>query len=65
MAGHLTARELEVLGLLVAGRSSQAAAAESVVALGTVRKQVTVVLAKPGAANRTEAVAVRWPRQLA
>ena len=57
MVEHLTARELEVLGLLAAGRSNQAIAAELVVALDTVKKHVTHVMEKLGAANRTEAVA--------
>ena len=54
---QLTARELEVLGLLAAGRSNQRIAHELVVALDTVKKHVTHVLGKLGAANRTEAVA--------
>ena len=57
MVDQLTARELEVLGLLAAGRSNQAIAAELVVSLDTVKKHVTHVLDKLGAANRTEAVA--------
>ncbi len=56
MVEHLTARELEVLGLLAAGRSNQAIASELVVTLDTVKKHVTHVLEKLGAANRTEAV---------
>ena len=54
---QLTARELEVLALLAAGRSNQRIAHELVVALDTVKKHVTHVLGKLGAANRTEAVA--------
>ena len=54
---QLTARELEVLELLAAGRSNQRIAHELVVALDTVKKHVTHVLGKLGAANRTEAVA--------
>ena len=54
---QLTARELEVLALLAAGRSNQRIAHELVVALNTVKKHVTHVLGKLGAANRTEAVA--------
>ena len=53
----LTARELEVLGMLAAGRSNQAIAGEFVVTLDTVKKHVTHVLGKLGAASRTEAVA--------
>ncbi len=57
MAEPLTDREAEVLRLLAAGRSNQRIARELVVALDTVKKHVTHVLGKLGAANRTEAVA--------
>ena len=53
----LTSRELEVLEMLAAGRSNQAIASDLVVTLDTVKKHVGHVLAKLGAANRTEAVA--------
>ncbi len=53
----LTSRELEVLEMLAAGRSNQAIARELVVTLDTVKKHVSHVLGKLGAANRTEAVA--------
>jgi LuxR family transcriptional regulator, maltose regulon positive regulatory protein len=53
----LTGRELEVLRLLAAGKSNQRIAHDLVVALDTVKKHVTHVLGKLGAANRTEAVA--------
>jgi LuxR family transcriptional regulator, maltose regulon positive regulatory protein len=53
----LTDRELEVLGLLAAGRSNQRIAEELVVTLDTVKKHVSHVMDKLGAANRTEAVA--------
>ena len=59
----LTSRELQVLGMLAAGRSNQAIAGELVVTLDTVKKHVGHVLGKLGAANRTEAVA--RARQLA
>ena len=57
MAEPLTDREVEVLRLLAAGRSNQRIAHELVVALDTVKKHVTQVLGKLGAANRTEAAA--------
>jgi LuxR family transcriptional regulator, maltose regulon positive regulatory protein len=53
----LTARELQVLAMLAGGRPNQAIAAELVVTLDTVKKHVSHVLGKLGAANRTEAVA--------
>ena len=53
----LTAREAEVLSMLAAGSSNQAIAGQLVVTLDTVKKHVTHILAKLGAASRTEAVA--------
>src|SRR5580693_5147139 len=52
----LTSRELEVLRMLAAGRSNQAIAGQLFVTLDTVKKHVSHVLGKLGAANRTEAV---------
>jgi LuxR family maltose regulon positive regulatory protein len=57
LAEPLTDRELEVLRLLAAGKSNQRIAHDLVVALDTVKKHVTHVLGKLGAANRTEAAA--------
>ena len=57
LAEPLTDREMEVLRLLAAGKSNQRIAHDLVVALNTVKKHVTHVLGKLGAANRTEAVA--------
>ena len=57
LAEPLTGRELEVLGLIAAGRSNQRIARELFVSLDTVKKHVTHILGKLGAANRTEAVA--------
>ena len=57
LAGPLTSRELEVLQMLAAGRSNQAIAGQLVVTLDTVKKHVSHVLGKLGAASRTEAVA--------
>ncbi len=52
----LTARETQVLTMLAAGKPNQAIAGELVVTLDTVKKHVSHVLGKLGAANRTEAV---------
>jgi len=57
LAEPLTDRELEVLRLIAAGRSNQRIAHDLVVALDTVKKHVTHLLGKLGAANRTEAAA--------
>jgi LuxR family transcriptional regulator, maltose regulon positive regulatory protein len=53
---QLTSREVEVLEMLAAGRSNQAIANQLVITLDTVKKHVSHVLGKLGAANRTEAV---------
>ena len=53
---QLTARELEILALLATGAPNPRIAKELVVTLDTVKKHVTHILGKLGAANRTEAV---------
>jgi LuxR family maltose regulon positive regulatory protein len=53
----LTSRELEVLQMLAAGMPNQRIARELVVSLDTVKKHVSHLLGKLGAASRTEAVA--------
>ena len=57
LVDQLTARELEILGLLAEGTPNPRIAEELVVTLDTVKKHVTHVLGKLGAANRTEAAA--------
>jgi LuxR family transcriptional regulator, maltose regulon positive regulatory protein len=52
----LSDRELEVLQLLAAGRPNQAIAEQLVVTLDTVKRHVSHLLGKLGAANRTQAV---------
>jgi LuxR family maltose regulon positive regulatory protein len=56
LVDQLTSRELEVLTMLAAGKSNQAIARQLVVTLDTIKKHVSHVLGKLGAANRTEAV---------
>ena len=56
LAEQLTARELEILVLLAAGMPNPRIAAELVVTVDTVKKHVSHLLGKLGAANRTEAV---------
>ena len=56
LAEQLTARELEVLALLAVGAPNPRIAGELVVTLNTVKKHVSHILGKLGAANRTEAV---------
>jgi LuxR family transcriptional regulator, maltose regulon positive regulatory protein len=53
----LTNRELEVLTLLAAGKPNREIADDLVVTVDTVKKHVTHILDKLGAANRTQAVA--------
>jgi LuxR family transcriptional regulator, maltose regulon positive regulatory protein len=57
LVGQLTARELEVLALLAEGAPNPRIAEQLVVSLDTVKKHVSHLLGKLGAANRTEAVA--------
>jgi LuxR family transcriptional regulator, maltose regulon positive regulatory protein len=57
LAEPLTSRERQVLKLLAEGRANRDIAAELVVTLDTVKRHVSHILAKLGAANRTEAVA--------
>jgi DNA-binding CsgD family transcriptional regulator/pimeloyl-ACP methyl ester carboxylesterase len=53
----LSAREVEVLRLLAAGKGNQHIADELVISLNTARKHVANILDKTGTANRTEAAA--------
>jgi DNA-binding CsgD family transcriptional regulator/pimeloyl-ACP methyl ester carboxylesterase len=55
-ADSLSAREVEVLKLLAAGRSNQQIADELVISLNTVRRHVSNIFDKTGAANRADAV---------
>jgi ATP/maltotriose-dependent transcriptional regulator MalT len=52
----LSGRELEVLALLGAGTPNQAIAEELVISQDTVKRHVSHILDKLGAANRTQAV---------
>jgi len=56
LAMPLSGRELEVLALLGAGKLNKAIAGELMISLDTVKRHVSHILAKLGAANRTQAV---------
>jgi LuxR family maltose regulon positive regulatory protein len=56
LVAPLTSRELEVLQLLAAGKPNPTIAEELVITLDTVKRHVTHILGKLGAANRTHAV---------
>jgi ATP/maltotriose-dependent transcriptional regulator MalT len=52
----LTARELEVLRLVVAGHSNRAIAGELIVAVGTVKAHLNSIFGKLGVTSRTQAI---------
>ena len=54
---QLSEREVEVLGLVAAGKSNPQIAQALVLSINTVERHVTHILQKTGAANRTEAAA--------
>jgi DNA-binding CsgD family transcriptional regulator/pimeloyl-ACP methyl ester carboxylesterase len=54
-AHNLSAREVEVLRLVAAGKSNQEIADELVISLNTVNRHVSNIYAKTGAANRAQA----------
>jgi DNA-binding CsgD family transcriptional regulator len=60
----LTAREVEVLGLIAIGRSNADIATALSISLNTVATHVPNILAKTGCANRTEAAAYARRRGL-
>jgi DNA-binding NarL/FixJ family response regulator len=53
----LSAREVEVLRLVAAGRSNQQIADELVISLNTVRRHVSNIFDKTGVSNRAQATA--------
>jgi len=55
--GGLTKREVEVLGLVAAGKSNREIAAELCISTNTVDRHVSNILSKTGAVNRAEAAA--------
>jgi DNA-binding NarL/FixJ family response regulator len=62
--GQLTPREQEVLGLVAQGRTNGEIGRQLFISTKTVSVHVSNILAKVGAASRTEAVAVARSRRL-
>ncbi len=54
----LTAREVEVLKLIKAGRSNQDIAGQLVISIATVKRHISNIYAKLGVESRTQAVAI-------
>lgn len=63
-AGQFTARELDVLRLLVQGKSNPEIGQELFISATTVRSHMTAILTKLNVANRTQAALVAQERQL-
>jgi two-component system NarL family response regulator len=64
MQPRLSARELDVVGLISGGANNRAIATRLGVSLSTVKAHVTRVLTKLGASNRIEAATVAFERGL-
>jgi DNA-binding NarL/FixJ family response regulator len=56
----LTARQIEVPTLVVAGESNKAIARELQVEVGTVKSRMTANMARLGATARTQAAGIQW-----
>ena len=63
-AGGLTARELEVLGLVASGKSNRAIAADLVISEKTVARHVSNIFAKLGVSSRSAATAYAYEHDL-
>lgn len=60
----LSARELEVLRLIAAGRSNKEVASDLGIVEGTVKGHVTNIFLKLGAADRTQAITIAMKRRI-
>ena len=61
---ELTERDLEILALLVKGRTNKEIAAQLAFSPGTVRIYVSTILSKLGVRNRTEAASLALQHNL-
>ncbi|MEQ8677040.1 MAG: response regulator transcription factor [Aggregatilineales bacterium] len=61
---HLTEREKEVLGLMIAGRNNREIADELIISRATVKFHVSSILSKLSVTTRTEAAAIAVQRHL-
>lgn len=64
LQSDLSARELEVLRLIAAGRSNKEVANELGIVEGTVKGHVTNIFIKLGAADRTQAITIAMKRRI-
>jgi DNA-binding NarL/FixJ family response regulator len=62
--GGLTARAVQVLGLVAAGKSNRAIAVELVISEHTVARHVQDIFAKPGVTSRSAATAFAFEHGL-
>lgn len=60
----LTPRELDVLALMIKGKTNPEIATDLTIGLSTVKFHVSSILDKLGVSSRTEAVATAWEHQL-
>jgi DNA-binding CsgD family transcriptional regulator len=60
VAAELTARERDILALMVRGQSNAAIAERLAVTPSTVKSHVRNILRKLGAVNRVEVIALAW-----
>jgi DNA-binding NarL/FixJ family response regulator len=64
VAGHLTAREVEILRLVAAGNTNRAIAGELIISEKTVARHVSNIFTKIGVSSRAAATAFAYEHRL-